>query len=151
MVSIIRTTRIVHETVPHIRDNTISNHNSNVFIHNEITIADKEKEFGPGEFKYPFSFQLPLNLPTSFENLDGHIRYWLRASLDVPWSKTKYIYQNLTVISRFDLNEIPGIGEACSARDEFTYTKLFSKDGTVYVNLNLKKSNIRVKKYLFSQ
>ena len=38
-----------------------------------------------GDHSYPFSIILPSNLPTSFEHSIGYIRYYLYATIDIPW------------------------------------------------------------------
>ena len=42
-----------------------------------------------GEFTYPFKFDLPNNLPTSFEHVNGtsciSTRYTVNGTLDIPW------------------------------------------------------------------
>jgi len=38
-----------------------------------------------GELTYPFEFQLPNNLPTSFQNKVGRIRYLVKGTIDIPW------------------------------------------------------------------
>ena len=39
----------------------------------------------PGQYIYPFRFCLPYDLPSSFEGGTGHIRYQLKANIDMPW------------------------------------------------------------------
>lgn len=36
-------------------------------------------------YTFPFEFKLPENLPTSFEHLNGRIRYSIKATVDIPW------------------------------------------------------------------
>ena len=59
----------------------------------------------PGEYNFPFQFHTPTqNLPTSIEGKFGHVRYWLRASIDRPWRfdiTTKSVF---TVIEYVDIN-----------------------------------------------
>lgn len=59
----------------------------------------------PGEYNFPFQFHTPAqNLPTSVEGNFGHVRYWLKASIDRPWRfdiTTKSVF---TVIEYVDIN-----------------------------------------------
>ena len=63
----------------------------------------------PGTHFYPFSFQLPPNLPSSFEGGDGHVRYTIRGVMDrVSWrKKEKDTKKPFTVIALLDLNLYP--------------------------------------------
>lgn len=63
----------------------------------------------PGTHFYPFSFQLPPNLPSSFEGGDGHVRYTIRGVMDrASWrKKEKDTKKPFTVIALLDLNLYP--------------------------------------------
>ncbi|XP_043248558.1 arrestin domain-containing protein 17-like [Colletes gigas] len=57
-----------------------------------------------GYHEYPFEFQLPHNIPTSFEHIYGHIRYTVKAAIDRPWKFNHECKIAFTVISNLDLN-----------------------------------------------
>ena len=38
-----------------------------------------------GEYIYPFSFDLPVNIPASFEHSFGFVRYSVNAVIDMSW------------------------------------------------------------------
>lgn len=63
----------------------------------------------PGQHFYPFSFQLPPNLPSSFEGGDGYVRYTIRGVIDrSSWiKKDKDTKKPFTVIALLDLNTYP--------------------------------------------
>ncbi|XP_063422235.1 arrestin domain-containing protein 17-like [Mytilus trossulus] len=67
-----------------------------------------------GVNKYPFTFELPPNLPTSFENSNVYVRYLSEATL-VTHIHDRWICSNkvITVISHLDLNEIDNIDGPC--------------------------------------
>ena len=44
-----------------------------------------------GEMFLPFKFNLPVNIPTSFEHTYGRTRYSVDATLDIPWSKFLFL------------------------------------------------------------
>ncbi|CAL1533646.1 unnamed protein product [Lymnaea stagnalis] len=65
------------------------------------------KELQVGRHTFPFQFQLPHGLPSSFEAHIGHVRYTVKSTIDKPWKfdhKTKRVF---TVISVLDLNIQP--------------------------------------------
>ena len=57
-----------------------------------------------GTHKYPFSFTLPPNVPSSFEGYYGHVRYTAKATMDRPWKFDHDTRSAFTVISLVDLN-----------------------------------------------
>ncbi|XP_075720139.1 arrestin domain-containing protein 2 isoform X2 [Rhinoderma darwinii] len=57
-----------------------------------------------GRHEFPFTFQLPENLVTSFEGKHGSVRYWVKAKLHRPWSTVKKIKKEFTVIEQIDIN-----------------------------------------------
>nr|DBA28458.1 TPA: hypothetical protein GDO54_008816 [Pyxicephalus adspersus] len=57
-----------------------------------------------GRHEFPFTFQLPENLVTSFEGKHGCVRYWVKAKLHRPWSTVKKTKKEFTVIEPIDIN-----------------------------------------------
>ncbi|KAG8454533.1 hypothetical protein GDO86_000958 [Hymenochirus boettgeri] len=57
-----------------------------------------------GRHEFPFSFQLPETLVTSFEGKHGSVRYWVKAKLHRPWSTVKKVKKEFTVIEPIDIN-----------------------------------------------
>jgi len=57
-----------------------------------------------GDYTYPFRFDLPQNLPTSFEQMYGQIRYSVNSTIDIPWHFDKHTSRSFTVINNLDLN-----------------------------------------------
>ncbi|CAK9830311.1 Arrestin domain-containing protein 3 [Anthophora retusa] len=74
--------------------NILGSHNSN----HKMTIDG-------GFYKYPFSFQLPYSIPSSFEHTDGYVRYTVKATIDRPWKFNHECKAAFTVISSLNLNE----------------------------------------------
>ncbi|CAL7934306.1 unnamed protein product [Xylocopa violacea] len=58
-----------------------------------------------GSHRYPFMFQLPYNIPSSFEHNNGHIRYVVKAVIDRPWAFNHECKVAFTVVSSLNLNE----------------------------------------------
>ncbi|KFO86438.1 Arrestin domain-containing protein 2, partial [Buceros rhinoceros silvestris] len=57
-----------------------------------------------GRHEFPFTFQLPETLATSFEGKHGSVRYWVKAKLHRPWSTVKKVKKEFTVIDPIDIN-----------------------------------------------
>lgn len=62
-----------------------------------------------GQHEYPFTFVLPMQIPSSFEGKFGHVRYIIRAVAQCAFQQSEYdCYVHSTVCSNLDLNTIPG-------------------------------------------
>ncbi|XP_040846783.1 arrestin domain-containing protein 2 isoform X2 [Ochotona curzoniae] len=57
-----------------------------------------------GRHEFPFSFQLPLTLVTSFEGKHGSVRYCIKATLHRPWAPARRAKKVFTVIEPVDIN-----------------------------------------------
>ncbi|XP_051495443.1 arrestin domain-containing protein 2 isoform X2 [Apus apus] len=57
-----------------------------------------------GRHEFPFTFQLPESLATSFEGKHGSVRYWVKAKLRRPWAPVKKVKKEFTVIEPIDIN-----------------------------------------------
>ncbi|XP_053153809.1 arrestin domain-containing protein 2 isoform X2 [Hemicordylus capensis] len=66
--------------------------------HGEVTVLPA------GHHEFPFTFQLPETLATSFEGKHGSVRYWLKAKLHRPWASVKKAKKEFTVIEPIDIN-----------------------------------------------
>ena len=60
-----------------------------------------------GRHNYPFRFQLPPTLPSSFEGAHGRVRYYLKATIDKPWKFDHTVKRPFTINSSVDLNQMP--------------------------------------------
>lgn len=83
--------------------------NSEEYFHFKYNIigtqrSDSRTQIPVGYHKYSFNFQLPHNIPSSFEHDLGHIRYTVKASIDRPWKFDHESKAAFTVISSLDLN-----------------------------------------------
>lgn len=64
-------------------------------------------EVEPGEYIYPFEFELPSNIAYSTEGKYGEIYYGIKVALNIPQELDKEIRLPLTVIRYEDLNTMP--------------------------------------------
>ena len=62
---------------------------------------------GAGRHVFPFVYQLPMNLPSSYESGIGHVRYQLKGTIDKPWKFDHHTKKVFTVVSMLDLNTQP--------------------------------------------
>ena len=60
-----------------------------------------------GSHRYPFTFSLPPNVPSSFEGEHGYVRYTAEATMERPWKFNHVTRCAFTVISLVDLNLEP--------------------------------------------
>jgi len=58
-----------------------------------------------GQTNYPFMFQVPPNIPSSFEGLRGHIRYEMKAEIDRPWKFDHKVKRPITINDIIDTNQ----------------------------------------------
>ncbi|VDM42165.1 unnamed protein product [Toxocara canis] len=68
-----------------------------------------DEELPSGTHTFPFSFDLPLHCPPSFEGTAGYVRYYCKALLDRPWKFDQTTKCVFTVIPTVDLNQLPTV------------------------------------------
>ena len=59
-----------------------------------------------GQHVYPYQFQLPANLPSSYEASIGRVRYFIECVVDRPWKFDYKAKLPFTVNSIYDLNQV---------------------------------------------
>lgn len=74
-----------------------------------ILISIGETVFPPAEYTYRFEWNLPAELPVSFEGKHGYIRYNIVAGLDRLSQQEKCFVEPFIVWKRLDLNEMPDL------------------------------------------
>ncbi|XP_044755834.1 arrestin domain-containing protein 3-like [Coccinella septempunctata] len=100
-----------------------------------------ETYLGPGIFNYPFSFQLPPNLPSSFTNQHGYIRYGVRGIIDIPWGLDYESTQNFELVSPIDLNTFPmECFQPVSRSDSKTVCCWCCSQGDISLDININKT-----------
>lgn len=69
-------------------------------------------------YNFPFRFTLPTsNLPTSYEFFDAHIRYYVKATIDIPMSINREAIRCFSVINPLDLNLLPSLRQSFGVSD----------------------------------
>ncbi|KAL3866414.1 hypothetical protein ACJMK2_043715 [Sinanodonta woodiana] len=84
-----------------------------------------------GVYMYPFSFQLPLNIPNSYEGFFGFVRYEVTVTVVRPWASNKSKTVLFTVISHLDLNTLPYVNVQGVAEDEKIVNHFFGTAGPI--------------------
>ena len=77
------------------------------FFENSDPSQQGSEHHPAGNFQYPFSFQLPPTLPSSFEGEHGNVRYFIKGTIDRPWRFDHTCKTMFTVVANFDLNQLP--------------------------------------------
>lgn len=100
-----------------------------------------ETHLGPGTFNYPFTFQLPPNLPSSFMNNHGYIRYGVKAVVDIPWAMDYEDKMYFEVASPIDLNTFPmECFQPVSRSDSKTVCCWCCAQGEISLDININKT-----------
>lgn len=84
-------------------------------------LSGHECKVEAGVHQYPFSFQLPNQLPTSFEGQYGNVRYYVQAKADRPWAFDYKFKAGFTVNAFVDLNQIPDAAVSFPSSVYITY------------------------------
>ncbi|XP_043266340.1 arrestin domain-containing protein 17-like [Colletes gigas] len=100
--------RWVEKKTEHNRTRRDTYYNSQKYFKYRFNILnsnnDSRVQIPVGYHKYSFQFQLPQNIPTSFEHMYGHIRYTVKVVIDRPWRFDHECKAAFTVVSMLDLN-----------------------------------------------
>ncbi|CAK9821021.1 Arrestin domain-containing protein 2 [Anthophora plagiata] len=88
---------------------SVSYYNSEKYFHLKFNILGSHKSnqmtIKGGFYTYPFTFNLPYNIPSSFEHTYGYVRYTMKATIDRPWKFNHECKAAFTVISPLNLNQ----------------------------------------------
>jgi len=109
---------------------------------------DSRRHLPAGEHRFPFSYQLPPNIPSSFEGDHGRVRYFVKAVIKKPWKfdhKTKRLF---TVLDTYDLNYEPAARVAGHAQDSKTLCCLCCKSGPIEADFHVEKCGFVPGEYL---
>lgn len=76
----------------------------NVWIKQKlITVSGN---INPGKYEYPFKFVLTSNIPSTYNGAHGHIRYFIRANVDIQKASGHEIERQFTVFSPINFNNM---------------------------------------------
>jgi len=99
---------------------------------------DNRRWLDAGEHTFPFHYQLPRNIPSSFEGRHGRVRYYAEAKIKRP-GKDKKAKKIFTVLDTYDLNYEPAAKTAGHAQDSKTLCCLCCKSGPIEADFHMEK------------
>ncbi|XP_071114939.1 arrestin domain-containing protein 3-like [Haliotis cracherodii] len=102
---------------------------------------DEKKILAPGQYTYPFQFELPGNLPSSFEGQHGFLRYWVKVTMEKPWKNDYSTKKVFTVVCPMDLNREPSSGHPLQSRKNKRLCCLCCRSGPVSGVLGLQQKS----------
>ena len=69
-------------------------------------------ELAKGTYTYDFGHRLPRNIPYTTEGIYGYVKYFVRATLDLPWDMYDKVVEKPFTVNRYeDLNYMSGMRE----------------------------------------
>ena len=78
--------------------------NTNLGFYVQVLDGSQEIQIEAGDHVFPFQFQLPVSIPSSFVGLHGRIVYSITAVIDRPWKFDHETVAFFTVVGIYDLN-----------------------------------------------
>ncbi|CAK8692203.1 unnamed protein product [Clavelina lepadiformis] len=94
-----------------------------------------------GQHVFPIQFQLPINLPSSFEAYIGHVRYSVKGKIRRSGvssnSKTMTVF---TVLDYLDLNQIPNVQIPVGRNDSHHLCCCCCRSGPVEANFHINRA-----------
>ncbi|CAL1540948.1 unnamed protein product [Lymnaea stagnalis] len=103
------------------------------------------RELHTGKHTFPFEFQLPKGLPSSFEEQIGHVRYTIRSTIDA-LDLLKHDYFDLkakqvfSIISILDLNQQPNVMARLQGTKQKRFCCLCCKSAPIEANFHIERS-----------
>ncbi|BFZ02476.1 hypothetical protein BsWGS_05515 [Bradybaena similaris] len=89
-------------------------------------------DLAQGRHVFPFQFQIPQGLPSSFEGFHGHIRYTVKCTIDKPWKFDHTTKRPFTIISILDLNQQPNCLQRIQGANQKTLCCWCCKSGPIH-------------------
>ena len=90
----------------------------------------------PGLHEYPFEFQLPYAVPSSFEGKFGHIKYTFRVVIQVPLWMNKVFKEQFTLIKAFNLNDHPVLRVILNLSHSFSHGRINNINNCQFLSSN---------------
>jgi len=99
------TRRVTRGSGDNRRTETVTDHyNASERYTNQEAIVFPGPSLGEGVHLFKFNFNLPSNLPSSFESGPGHVRYYVKATIVRNWKWDHDVKEHITINSVLDLN-----------------------------------------------
>jgi len=99
------TRRVTRGSGDNRRTETVTDHyNASERYTNQEAVVFPGPSLGEGVHLFKFKFNLPSNLPSSFESGTGHVRYYVKATIVRNWKWDHDVKEHITINSVLDLN-----------------------------------------------
>jgi len=102
--------------------------------------ANSTMQIPAGEYEYPFRFELPSSIPSSFVGEYGRIAYCIKGVVDRPWRFDHETVSFFTVIGVYDLNSDSSAGRPMIKEDQKMFGCLCCESGPVSATVKLDRS-----------
>lgn len=111
------------------------------FDYRIILVEEPEKfKIPPGLHSYRFQYILPMEIPASIEGVHGHVRYTVKANIDIPWGLDITRTEQVTVVPYVDLNRINEAQQRFMIEKDKTVGILCCTSGKIVVTVTAPKS-----------
>ncbi|XP_042871648.1 arrestin domain-containing protein 3-like [Penaeus japonicus] len=78
---------------------------SEEYFRETLTVwSEMDETFPAGDHRFPFAFEIPQDVPSSFESYIGKVRYQVKAVADKPWQLDESTKTLFSVNHLYDLN-----------------------------------------------
>ncbi|CAH1275988.1 unnamed protein product [Diabrotica balteata] len=126
-----------HTTIKSAKD-TYEGHNE--FLNLKMSLIG-EGTLEPGQHEYPFCFTIPKDLPSSFQTEYGFVRYFIKATVNIPYASDYIDEVAIPVTAIIDLNNIKEELQTkpISFQNEKTVCCLCCAGGEISMTLRLEK------------
>lgn len=102
--------------------------------------SSNEMHIAAGDYEYPFQFQLPVEIPSSFVGEHGDIVYRVKGVIDRPWKFDHEAVAFFNVVGVYDLNLDPEAGNPQTVSDQKTLGCLCCISGPVSATVKVNRS-----------
>ncbi|CAH1778275.1 unnamed protein product [Owenia fusiformis] len=114
--------------------------NHPVFLYGNERGESKEAVLHPaGQFKYPFTHKLASDLPSTFEGAYGWVRYFVKATVEIPWHFNQKTTRAFSVVGSLDLNNEPDLLKPIQVESDKEMKFLFFKQGSISATFSLNR------------
>lgn len=93
-----------------------------------------------GHHTFPFSYNLPVTCPSSYESHVGQVRYVLNGTIDKPWKFDHHTKKMITVLSLLDLNAQPNAGAPSAGEKSKMLCCLCCKSGPISAQVHIDRT-----------
>nr|XP_039254095.1 arrestin domain-containing protein 17-like isoform X2 [Styela clava] len=114
----------------------------NLFYHEDIVPGkyDNQTSLAKGHHVFSFQYKLPEPLPSSYEDLIGYIRYFVKATIVKPGKFEQNTVRAFTILDSLDLNAIPDAMKPCGGQESKQLCYLCCKSGPIEMEFHTDRS-----------